>query len=151
MKRKVIYILLALVIALPASAQKLYNDAISLSGVSLWQQGNSLYIDMTIDMKNLAVSPQRSLTLTPLLTDGQHNVPLQDIIINGRRRQKAYGRGLAIEREAPTAIVIPYDKREVLNYTQVIPYQPWMENASLNLVENLCGCGNNEELSLIHI
>ena len=38
MKRKVIYILLALVIALPASAQKLYNDAISLSGVSLWQQ-----------------------------------------------------------------------------------------------------------------
>lgn len=91
---------------------------------------------MTIDMKNLAVSPQRSLTLTPLLTDGQHNVPLQDIIINGRRRQKAYVRGLAIEREAPTAIVIPYDKREVLNYTQVIPYQPWMENASLNLVEN---------------
>lgn len=62
MKRKVIYILLALVIALPASAQKLYNDAISLSGVSLWQQGNSLYIDMTIDMKNLAVSP-------PTLTD----------------------------------------------------------------------------------
>ena len=146
MKRKVIYILLALVIALPASAQKLYNDAISLSGVSLWQQGNSLYIDMTIDMKNLTVSPQRSLTLTPLLTDGQHNVPLQDIIINGRRRQKAYVRGLAIEREAPTAIVIPYDKREVLNYTQVIPYQPWMENASLNLVENLCGCGNNEEM-----
>ena len=146
MKRKVIYILLALVIALPASAQKLYNDAISLSGVLLWQQGNSLYIDMTIDMKNLAVSPQRSLTLTPLLTDGQHNVPLQDIIINGRRRQKAYVRGLAIEHEAPTAIVIPYDKREVLNYTQVIPYQPWMENASLNLVENLCGCGNNEEM-----
>lgn len=146
MKRKVIYILLALVIALPASAQKLYNDAISLSGVSLWQQGNSLYIDMTIDMKNLTVSPQRSLTLTPLLTDGQHNVPLQDIIINGRRRQKAYVRSLAIEHEAPTAIVIPYDKREVLNYTQVIPYQSWMENASLNLVENLCGCGNNEEM-----
>ncbi|WP_279209610.1 DUF3868 domain-containing protein [Bacteroides nordii] len=146
MKRNVIYLLLALVIALPASAQKLYNDAISLSDVSLWQQGNSLYISMTIDMKNLVVSPQRSLTLTPLLTDGQHNVPLQDIIINGRRRQKAYIRGLAIEKEKPVGIVIPYDKREVLNYTQVIPYQPWMQNAALNLVENLCGCGNNEEM-----
>ena len=146
MKRNVIYLLLALVIALPASAQKLYNDAISLSDVSLWQQGNSLYISMTIDMKNLVVSPQRSLTLTPLLTDGQHNVPLQDIIINGRRRQKAYIRGLAIEKEKPAGIVIPYDKREVLNYTQVIPYQPWMQNAALNLVENLCGCGNNEEM-----
>ena len=147
MKRNIIYLLLALVIALPASAQKLYNDAISLSDVSLWQQGNSLYISMTIDMKNLVVSPQRSLTLTPLLTDGQHNVPLQDIIINGRRRQKAYIRGLAIEKEKPAGIVIPYDKREVLNYTQVIPYQPWMQNAALNLVENLCGCGNNDEMS----
>ena len=56
MKRKVIYILLALVIALPASAQKLYNDAISLSGVYLLQQVNYLYIDMTIEMKNLTVS-----------------------------------------------------------------------------------------------
>lgn len=146
MKRNIIYLLLALVIALPTSAQKLYNDAISLSDVSLWQQGNSLYISMTIDMKNLVISPQRSLTLTPLLTDGQHNVPLQDIIINGRRRQKAYIRGLAIEKEKPAGIVIPYDKREVLNYTQVIPYQPWMQNAALNLVENLCGCGNNEEM-----
>ena len=37
MKRNIIYLLLALVIALPTSAQKLYNDAISLSDVSLWQ------------------------------------------------------------------------------------------------------------------
>lgn len=28
----------------------------------------------------------------------------------------------------------------------MIPYEPWMANASLNLVENLCGCGNNEEM-----
>ena len=97
-------------------------------------------------MSNLAVSPQRSLTLTPLLTDGQHNVALENIIINGRRRQKAYIRGIAIKQELPAGIVIPYEKRGVLDYTQVIPYEPWMENASLNLVENLCGCGNNEEM-----
>ena len=77
--------------------------------------------------------------LLPLLTDGQHNVALEEIIINGKRRQKAYLRGLAISRELPAGIVIPYNKREVLNYTQVIPYEPWMANASLNLVENLCG------------
>ena len=146
MKTKIVYLLLALVIALPAGAQKLYNDALSLSDVSLWQQGNSLYIDMKSDMSNLAVSPQRSLTLTPLLTDGQHNVALENIIINGRRRQKAYIRGIAIKQELPAGIVIPYEKRGVLDYTQVIPYEPWMENASLNLVENLCGCGNNEEM-----
>ena len=143
MKRKIIYFLLALAVVMPASAQKFFKDAISLSDVSLWQQGNSLYVDMQIDMKNLTVSPERMLTLTPLLTDGQHNVALEEIIINGKRRQKAYLRGLAISRELPAGIVIPYNKREVLNYAQVIPYEPWMANASLNLVENLCGCGNN--------
>lgn len=146
MKRKIIYFLLALAVVMPASAQKFFKDAISLSDVSLWQQGNSLYVDMQIDMKNLTVSPERMLTLTPLLTDGQHNVALEEIIINGKRRQKAYLRGLAISRELPAGIVIPYNKREVLNYAQVIPYEPWMANASLNLVENLCGCGNNEEM-----
>ena len=146
MKRKIIYFLLALAVVMPASAQKFFKDAISLSDVSLWQQGNSLYVDMQIDMKNLTVSPERMLTLTPLLTDGQHNVALEEIIINGKRRQKAYLRGLAISRELPAGIVVPYNKREVLNYAQVIPYEPWMANASLNLVENLCGCGNNEEM-----
>ena len=51
MKKKLIYAVLCLVVALPAAAQKYYNDAISITGVSLWQQGESLYIDMQIDMR----------------------------------------------------------------------------------------------------
>lgn len=62
--------------------------------------------------ENLTVSPERMLTLTPLLTDGQHNVALEEIIINGKRRQKAYLRGLAISRELPAGIVIPYNKEK---------------------------------------
>ena len=146
MKKIIFPILLALLAILPVSAQKLMNDALSLSDVSLWQQGDSLYVAMKIDMKNLSVSPQRSLTLTPLLTDGEHNVALENIIINGRRRQKAYVRGLAIQRELPDGIVIPYNQTDVLNYVEVIPYKPWMANAAFNLVENLCGCGNENEM-----
>ena len=102
---------------------------------------------MTGDMKDLTIGSARSLSLIPLLTDGQHNVPLQEIIVNGKRREKAYIRGLAISKEEPTAIIVPYNKRETFNYTQVIPYQPWMANASLQLVENLCGCGNYQEMN----
>lgn len=146
MKKIFFHILLALFVVLPASAQKFYNDALNLSDVSLWQQGDSLYVGMKIDMKNLNISSQRSLTLTPLLTDGEHNVALENIIINGRRRQKAYVRGLDIQRKLPDGIVIPYEKRGVLEYAEVIPYKPWMANAAFNLVENLCGCGNANEM-----
>ena len=147
MKRKLIYLFIALAATiLPAHAQKFLNDALTLSNVSLWQQGNSLYVGMTVDMANLTIGSARSLSLIPLLTDGQHNVPLQEIIVNGKRREKAYLRGLAISKQESTAIIVPYNKRETFNYTQVIPYQPWMANASLQLVENLCGCGNYQEL-----
>lgn len=147
MRKNIVYILVALIAALPMSAQKLYQDALRVTDVSLWQQGDLLYVNMKIDMKSLKVSSQRSLTLTPLLTDGTHNIPLQEIMINGRRRQKAYVRGLTIEKKSPTATVIPYDKRGVLTYTQEIPYQAWMDNASLYLVEDLCGCGNSKEMT----
>ena len=148
MKRKLIYLFIAFAAAiLPAHAQKFLNDELTLSNVSLWQQGNSLYVGMTFDMSKLTIGSTRSLSLIPLLTDGQHNVPLQEIIVNGKRREKAYIRGLAITKQEPTALIVPYNKRETFNYTQIIPYKPWMSNASLQLVENLCGCGNYQEMN----
>ena len=148
MKRKLIYLFIAFAAAiLPAHAQKFLNDELTLSNVSLWQQGNSLYVGMTFDMSKLTIGSTRSLSLIPLLTDGQHNVPLQEIIVNGKRREKTYIRGLAITKQEPTALIVPYNKRETFNYTQIIPYKPWMSNASLQLVENLCGCGNYQEMN----
>ena len=45
MKRKLIYLFIAFAAAiLPAHAQKFLNDELTLSNVSLWQQGNSLYV-----------------------------------------------------------------------------------------------------------
>lgn len=144
MKKKLIYVVLCLTMALPVSAQKYYNDAIGITDVSLWQQGESLYIDMQIDMRNLKVDNDRTLTLTPMLVSADRNLVLPEIIINGRRRQKAYVRSMALNSD--TELGVPSNKKEVLNYTQVIPYQPWMENASLALEENLCGCGGHQEV-----
>lgn len=144
MKKKLIYAALCLAMALPAGAQKYYNDAISITDVSLWQQGESLYIDMQMDMRNLKVDNDRTLTLTPMLVSADRNLVLPEIIINGRRRQKAYVRSMALNSE--TNLGVPSNKKEVLSYTQIIPYQPWMENASLNLEENLCGCGGHQEV-----
>ncbi|QIU95493.1 DUF3868 domain-containing protein [Bacteroides faecium] len=144
MKKKLIYVVLCLTMALPVAAQKYYNGAIGITDVSLWQQGESLYIDMQIDMRNLKVDNDRTLTLTPMLVSADRNLVLPEIIINGRRRQKAYVRSMALNSE--TNLGVPSNKKEVLSYTQVIPYQPWMENASLALEENLCGCGGHQEV-----
>ena len=144
MKKILIYSILCLIATLPVSAQKFYKDAIDITNASLWQQGESLYINMQIDMRNLKVSNDRTLTLTPILAGPDNNTALPEIVINGRRRQKAYLRAMALDKT--TGMEIPYDTKEVLNYTQVIPYEPWMENAHLNLEEDLCGCGGHQEV-----
>lgn len=144
MKKILIYSVLCLIAALPVSAQKFYKDAINITNASLWQQGESLYINMQMDMRNLKVSNERTLTLTPVLTGTDNSVVLPEIVINGRRRQKAYLRAMALDKT--TNMEIPYNTQEVLNYTQVIPYEPWMENAYLNLEEDLCGCGGHQEV-----
>lgn len=144
MKKILIYSVLCLIAALPVSAQKFYKDAINITNASLWQQGESLYINMQMDMRNLKVSNDRTLTLTPVLTGPDNNVVLPEIVINGRRRQKAYLRAMTLDKA--TNMEIPYNTQEVLNYTQVIPYEPWMENAYLNLEEDLCGCGGHQEV-----
>lgn len=144
MKKILIYSVLCLIAALPVSAQKFYKDAINITNASLWQQGESLYINMQMDVRNLKVSNDRTLTLTPVLTGPDNNVVLPEIVINRRRRQKAYLRAMALDKT--TNMEIPYNTQEVLNYTQVIPYEPWMENAYLNLEEDLCGCGGHQEV-----
>ena len=68
MKKILIYSVLCLIAALPVSAQKFYKDAINITNASLWQQGESLYINMQMDVRNLKVSNDRTLTLTPVLT-----------------------------------------------------------------------------------
>ena len=49
-------------------------------------------------MRNLKVSNDRTLTLTPVLTGPDNNVVLPEIVINGRRRQKAYLRAIALDK-----------------------------------------------------
>lgn len=136
-------VVLAFTLLLPINAQRLYKDAILVSDAILWQAGNTLQVKMIIDISNLKVAKDRSLTLTPVLIGANNNVALDDIIINGKRRQKVYLRAMALNKAAN--LEMPNAQTDIINFSQTIPYQPWMENATLNLVENLCGCGGHQE------
>lgn len=149
MKKRILYFLLVAVLVfiavLPVGAQKFYKDAILISNATLWQEGNSLYIDMLVDISNLKVAKDRTLTLTPVLVGAQNTLPLPEILINGKRREKAYLRAMALNKAS--GLQMPNGQTDVIAYSQVLPYQPWMANAILNLDENLCGCAGQQEES----
>lgn len=156
MKKRIIYsiwiIALAWVGILPANAQKFNKEALIISNSTLWQEGNSLYVDMLIDVSNLSIDKDRTLTLTPLLIGAQNDRVLPAIIINGSRREKAYQRTLLLNKRTlptlqSTGIQMPNGQTDVINYRQVIAYEAWMGNAALDMEVELCGCaGHQEEL-----
>ncbi len=138
-KKNYLLLVLAFLCALPLCAKKkFYSDAITMSDIYVWQQGNSLTASMLVDMPALKIEHHEALVLIPTLTDGTNTLELQPIIVNGKKKQKEYEK--AVKKGAQiNALVVPYEKRDAFVYSQVCQYQPWMANASLYLVETLLG------------
>lgn len=137
MKKCIWLFILAFIGLLPIKAEKFYNDVINLTNVSLWQQGQNLYVTMHVDMSNLDIKSDYTLYLIPTLSNGTDSLALQNIIINGKSQQKKYEKSIAAGNAAPEAIVIPFNRKDGFDYIQTIPYKPWMAKANYNLVEKL--------------
>lgn len=96
--------------------------------------------------ENPTVGPERMPTPSPPYLAEQRSAGMEDHH-QQTPCQKAwiFARISHQPRTTCSRIVIPYNKREVLNYAQVIPYEPWKYDASLNLVETAACVSNNEE------
>lgn len=129
--------------------QQIYKEQINITSVELRRQDDMLQVRMQIDMANLHVDRDRALTLTPVLSEGEHRVELPFILVNGTMKHKAYVRAMAIDKEE-TGLELPYgtlragrDTKTELDYSLAIPYESWMREADLSIVEDLCGCGGH--------
>ena len=145
MKRTIIYSIILLTASLfvtEAKAQTtVYAGEIRITQNRFEQQGDSLYIDMNIDLNGLSVGSNQAFTLTPVIATGTEVKELPSVIVNGKRRSKAYQRSLYFNNgtdpfPAYATLVVNKRTREKINYKVAIPYQAWMQDAVLNLHEN---------------
>ena len=116
------------------------------------QEGDSLVLDMDIDMSKLNLQTNRAQILTPVVSSGQEEIELPKVMIQGAARNKAFARELEFDDQAyyefsnnlPYAIVKPKGK---LNYRMSVPYESWMADANLDVEEDLCGCGDESRIA----
>jgi hypothetical protein len=116
------------------------------------QQGDSLLIDMDIDMAHLSVPSNFAQILTPVIASETEEIELPKVYVQGEARNKAFIRELELDDRAysefnkniPYAIVKPKGR---LNYHIAIPFEPWMSEAVLNMEEDLCGCGDASKVA----
>lgn len=133
--------------SLSAQQKQIYNDGILINCHSLEQKGDSLIIDLDINLDSLELSSGRSLTLTPLVEGDGETLALSSILLNGRNRHKVYVRDLSLDKissDAHYAVVKMTGKQsKIVHYRQSVLFIPWMASARLALAEDLCGCGGH--------
>lgn len=120
------------------------------------QQGDSLVIDMDIDMTSMNLGVNRGYILTPVITSESEEIELPRVMIQGTARNKAFIRELELndvayyeyESNLPYAIVKPKGR---LNYTFAVPFEPWMTEANLDIEEDLCGCGDQTKMARVRV
>lgn len=128
---------------------KLASDKIKVSNVQVAQQNNALSVSMDLNLDSLYLPSNLQLVYTPVFKTRQGDIKMPEIVINGRRQQIMFERGVGKKQLnlSPEALVVRRTNKKVqtVNYSASIPLSGQVKNYDLNMHEDLCGCGNMEE------
>ena len=143
-KRYTYWILSLLLLAFPLEGrtQQVPRGAVA-EDVDITRERDSVVIAFRLNLNGMRVGSSKSVVLQPLLKGEKESQWLPAVEMMGRKRYIHYERNNRLTyAEAPYRVVKKEkDTEQQLPYRIALPYQPWMENASLYLSEDECGCG----------
>ena len=107
-------------------------------------KGDSVYVEMTIDLNNADIPKNAYVLLTPVIKMDEMLKELPTVIINGTNRVTAYRRLVALRREPVGAGMVinmgEKDTPQTHDYSIVLPFEPWMHEANFTIREDQCDC-----------
>lgn len=144
------YILSCIVafLAVAASADdrsvRLADDAIVVENIKVGKaDNNTLVVDMDLNLDSLDMPSNVRFVFTPVVKDGSNQRLMPQLVVNGRKQQVMYERHAYKDFEPNTQVVRrKNDTPQTLHYSAVLPYESWMQNANVEIAEDLCGCGD---------
>lgn len=111
-------------------------------------EGGNLYIDLGLDIEHMKVSGNRAKVVMPRLINGNDSLTLDPLGLYGHRRYYYY------QRNSPDGTMIAGRREMVykrsqapdtLSYHIMVPYQEWMNGASMVLCTEEFGCCHSME------
>lgn len=127
--------------------QTLSNESVRVLSSDVRKYDSQLFIEMTLDLSDLKINSNRSMSIIPILeTEGNSKV-LSEVLVNGRAKHIMYIRGSQKNsgKNLFTEVRRRNNTSQQVNYKTSIAFQEWMHQATLTLHIDLCGCGNNPE------
>ncbi len=114
---------------------------LSVEKFNMNRNGKYLTVTMDIDLSELDVNSNRAVLLTPRLANGTDSIDLPSVGIYGRRRYYYYIRnGISTISGKTEKSFKASDKPGQLEYDNHIPYENWMDGATLKFHRSDWGC-----------
>lgn len=142
-------------VAQQETASYLADNSIRLEQKIVEHTDNNLIFRVNFLLDSLELPSNGRYVFTVILKDreGENSVELPQIVMNGRKQDISYRRGGYRMFDDETVVVKRNNnKPQTLYYEAVVPYEEWMRNSDIELVEDYCGCGDvlNQKTSNIH-
>lgn len=141
----------AMAFPLCVNAQEKWTTSnVKPKSVVIKRENGTLNANMDVALNDLQLKSQLMLYLRPLIVNGMDTVAFSPIVVKGNRRNKSLERLIDFDgfeyKDNPEA-VIKYEKKEnqIYSFTLSTPYQEWMRDAALVLLEQAEGCACRDE------
>lgn len=140
--------------AMPLAAQdckslKLAADKIQVSNVQMSHHNDLVTVAMDLNLDSLDLPTNNQLVYTPIIKHKGELLKMPEIVINGRRQQIMYDRGVGKKQLqlSPQALVVKRDnkKQQTVKYLASVPLSSKERNYDLDIHEDLCGCGDLQD------
>lgn len=140
MRHSLLYIAFALA-SLGAAAQSTAVQVLNQRGRAVDDQ---FVFTARYVLDSLRLRSNATLVYTPVVEDkAGHTATLQPLVINGRNRHYAYLRDGG-NKNYPGAVELRRENgtAQSYDYRDAIPYEAWMNDASMRVSIDTCGCGS---------
>lgn len=114
---------------------------VSIDTFKMEREGKYLNVSMDMNLKDLNVSSNRAVLLTPRLVNGKDSIDLPSVGIYGRRRYYYYTRkGVGNITGKSEKSYRSSGKPDSVAYSNLTEYKDWMDGATLKFYRSDWGC-----------
>ncbi len=131
---------------LPAHAQQVTGAKID--SYTLTKEGDELQLNMVLNTEGLRAKDRQAVLITPEITNGDQVAQLSSVGVYSRSRYYYYKRQNAdMISGSDERVLRNYQVKDTLHYSSSIPYEEWMNGATLVLKRSEYGCCGNADVA----
>lgn len=125
-----------------AEAQKTTtNYGLIIEDIEMRHAGNRMEVDFSIFIDGVKIRSNKSMRITPYITNGNELMQLPAVIIDGRRRHIVHERNRYDMIESADTYIRRYNhKEQIVDYQTDVPFEAWMGQSELVLREEWISC-----------